>query len=405
MESEAALGARVRSMREALGIKGQDLASAIGLDPSAVSNIERGKRAVKTDELARIAAALRVSPLALLDEHSLPARMPIAPRAGGGDILSGAAYQRLLALAELHQVLEDAGVGTSPHLGDVPPLASEGTREQRAGALAEWAIQRLAVTAEAEDRFAALAAAIENEFGVDVLVEEYPGDALAGATICDRRFPLLFVNAAHPTTRSLFTLAHELGHLLAGHGEGITLDDTLADTNEDERIANSFASQFLMPVGEVRSIIEDRGRGIESLAYLCHRYGVSFESLIYRLNSMGELNGEGVKRLQEVGWQGILKALERQQKLDPRTRRSLAARGGSRPVRKSPAWLVSRALAGYRKGAVSIRPIAGLMHEEDDVALIRALESGADADAQLADGWQVGPDSVAAEDAPPVSPV
>jgi Zn-dependent peptidase ImmA (M78 family)/transcriptional regulator with XRE-family HTH domain len=371
MDEATALGGRIRALRERAGLQGQELAAEIGLDPSAMSNIERGKRQVKTDELAKIATALRVSPLALLDDHSLPARMPVAPRAGKANPGAGPAYQHLLALAELHELLDDAGIGTTPALDEVPDLAGLNW-QQSASLLAEWALQHLGVDAAGEDRFSALAAAIEDRLRVDVLVEEHDDDALAGATISDRSFPLVFVNADQPTPRALFTLAHELGHLLASHGEPITLDDTLVGITEDERAANLFAAAFLMPEAEVRNVIHERGRGAASLAYLMHHFGVSFESLIYRLQGLKEINAAGRDRLRAIGWSGFLAAIEGdtiRDAIPPEIRKSLAARQSRRPACRTPGWLVERTLDGYRRGVVSVRPLAGLLGE-DPVDLI-----------------------------------
>ena len=43
-------------------MQSQELAARLGIDPSAMSNIERGRRSVKTQELMKIAEALSVSP-------------------------------------------------------------------------------------------------------------------------------------------------------------------------------------------------------------------------------------------------------------------------------------------------------------------------------------------------------
>ena len=48
---ESPLGARIRAARERTGMQSQELAVRIGIDPSAMSNIESGKRSLKTREL------------------------------------------------------------------------------------------------------------------------------------------------------------------------------------------------------------------------------------------------------------------------------------------------------------------------------------------------------------------
>jgi len=367
--AETAIGARIRAVREQAGIKAQELAAAIGLDPSALSNIERGKRSVKTDELAKIAQVLNVSPLALLDDESLPARMPVAPRAVANGIQNGTAYARLLGLAELHEALEHAGIRSESHLDGAPSVENLGWKDA-ADALADWASRRLSDDVGGDNRFSSIADAIELAFGIDVIVEPHDDDPLAGAAIADPSFPLIFVNADQPTQRAIFTLAHELGHLLADHGEPITLDEEhLSARNDNERLANAFAARLLMPEDRVRKIIDDRGRGVEALAFMTYTFGVSFQSLVYRLHNLRIVNAETRDRLQSVGWHGLLRAIERpdiNERVGPQVRQSLLGRLGSQPQRRAPRWLVDRTLAGYARGVVSIRPLAGLLNEHPD---------------------------------------
>ncbi len=388
MDGNDAIGARIRTFRERAGLQGQELAAALGLDPSAISNIERGKRHVKTDELAKIASALGVSPLSLLGEEALPTRMPIAARAGAGAVAAGSAYRRLLALTELHQILAEAGIGGRPLLEDAPSTDAMDWRTA-ATQLSQWASRRLEVAGHGDEQFSALASAIEDGLGVDVVVESHPGDVLAGATISEPSFPLVFVNAEQPTPRALFTLAHELGHLLARHGEPIALDETLFGSSDNEKAANLFAAEFLMPETEVRRIIAERGRGGAALAYLMHYFGVSFETLIYRLHGLREINTAGRDRLRSIGLRGLLNALDRD---DPRNtvpvgiRKSLAARQGRRPERRSPVWLVERMREGYHRGIVSVRPLAGLLGEDPERVLERERASSGDSDLSFGRG-------------------
>lgn len=375
---ESALGARIRSLREQAGIQSQELAARLGIDPSAMSNIERGKRSVKTQELIQIAEALSVSPLALLDEDSLPARLPVAPRCDDGRDIKGSAYSRLVALSELHTVLRDAGLTTTNQLG-AAPSPSQGNWRSRADVLASWATDYLKVKTSGDERFTGLADAIEEQLGVDILVEEYPGAALSGAAVTDPEFPLIFVNAQHPTPRSLFTLAHELGHLLIGQDGPIALDEDLSGENQTERQANAFAAALLMPASEVDEYINEYDRGAESLARMVYDFGVSFESLIYRLHNLRKIDADGRDRLREVGWRGLLSAIENsdlQERLGSEISTRLISRLTRLPAERPPVWLASRCFAAYRQGVISIRPLAGLFHIEPEILLghIEALD-------------------------------
>ena len=139
------------------------------------------------------------------------------------------------------------GFPSANTLRDVPQFQHEWSWKAEAEQLADWATKHLGVEPTGVKRFNQFADAIEERLGVDVIVEKYPSDPLSGAAITARDFPLIFVNAQHPTPRALFTLAHECGHLLLSHDGSTAVDDNLAGSTQAERQANAFAAAFLMP--------------------------------------------------------------------------------------------------------------------------------------------------------------
>jgi len=379
---ERDVGARIRLIREAVGLQAQDLAARVHLDPTAISKIENGKRAIKAVELTRIADALKVSPLALLEDDPLLSNLPLAARRAGSSIARGEAYGRLLALSELHVVLAQAGIPTTPNLASVPEIAGlswlDGARR-----LADWACRELRIEDEGDQRLGAVANAIEGKLKVDVLIEPYPDDALSGAAITDRSFPLIFVNSEFPRARSLFTLAHELGHILAGHADDpITLDRELSGSTDGERMANAFAAMYLMPEDQILSEIADRGRKVSTLAYLTYVLGVSYESLIYRLHNLQLINAEGRDKLKAISWQQISSLLEDSELLSRGQIGRLQYRRTARPASRPPALLLQRAWDGFRKGIISIRPLAGLMHVGPD-QLLDQIEANGDSQVSI----------------------
>ena len=69
------------------------------------------------------------------------------------------------------------------------------------------------------------------------------------------------VNQAHHHLRQRFTIAHELGHFLLGHGLGEehqeeTVDDVFDKPRPIEREANRFASALLMPEARVKKHVK-----------------------------------------------------------------------------------------------------------------------------------------------------
>ena len=56
---------------------------------------------------------------------------------------------------------------------------------------------------------------------------------------------LFFVNSRHPISRQVFTLTHELGHVI------MHLEDIITNDRDTENEANRFAAEFLMPEDEI----------------------------------------------------------------------------------------------------------------------------------------------------------
>ena len=384
------IGRQIRRLREAAGLRAADLADALGVDASAVSNLEHDRRNVKADELGAIASFLSVSQLAILEPDSLLGRLPVAHRTAGDDGGSRDAQMRITALAELHQILSDGGHPAAVQIGE-PPHQGAGWLD-RATALADWALQNCAPRSEREDRLTELATAIEDWLGVDVMVESLGRDAPLGLTVTDPEFSFILVNADQLRSRALFTLAHELGHVLNLDGETVNIATDMKARNDEGRLANAFAAAFLMPEPDIRQTIDEHGRGADSLARMVLRFGVSYETLVYRLHNLRIINAEGRDRLRRIRWTSLIEHVD-----DDETARRLLAARGARPARRPPTLLTTRCLYGALDGTVGAGPLARLL----DVAvddMIEALNSTGPEAAKAIDG-----DYTAPEDPPDVA--
>ena len=274
---------------------------------------------------------------------------------------------RLTALAELHQVLTHGGHPAAVVIGE-PPRPSSGWL-QHATALADWALEFLPAAADGEDRVTGLAAAIEDRLGVDVMVESLGTAAPLGLSITDAEFSFILVNVDQLRSRALFTLAHELGHVLSGDGSSINIDRDLQARTDEERLANAFAAALLMPEPEIRKAIDDYGRGANCLARMLLRFGVSYETLVYRLHNLQIINAAGRDRLRKIRWASLVEHVE-----DDEIARSLLAARGARPERRPPALLATRCLHGALDGTVGAGPLARLLDVDVD-DMIEAINS------------------------------
>jgi Zn-dependent peptidase ImmA (M78 family)/DNA-binding XRE family transcriptional regulator len=377
MSRDMDVGARIREIRELIGMQAQELGLLVALDPSAISNIERGKRSVKSEELSAIAKALGVSPLAILERDSLLGRLPVSPRTANGTVLRGDVLERLTGLAELHEILAEWEDSRTEYGF---PSVDTSQWLQEASALAEWATENLGASPYSDDRFIKLVGAIEEKLRVDVLVEERGTDLVAGASITDSHFSLIFINSIQPIPRALFTLAHELGHVLVQDGEFIVDQDLVARSNS-ERFANAFAAAFLLPESELRSHIKGSVPDAHEMSEVLDLYGTSFETLVYRLHNLRIINAIGRDKLRSLGLRGLISQIE-----DEALGTRLLARMGRQPTHHAPLLLSERAFIGYKKGVISSRPLAGLLGVPSDIV---AATMELDAAAMLSDAVRI----------------
>ena len=341
------------------------MADRVGIGREVLRGLEDGEIEIDGDQLSDIAEFLGVSPLALLKPESLLGRLALATRINGDTALEQSSVDLITRMAELHSILQDAG-HPAGSIQDWPPKQLFSSWLGSVNALADWALDRLQLnheSSEGDDPFARLAASIETRLRVDVMVEHLGPDAPEGVSITNPEFQFILVNADRPRPRALFTLAHELGHILSRDGEGLTIDGDLKARTDEERSANAFAAALLMPQSDIERIIKEHGRRASSLAQMLVRFGVSYESLIYRLHNLQIINADGRNRLMDVGWTGLLANIDD----DSSTSRALLAARGSRPERRPPVRLTQQCICGVRDGTVGIAPLAGLLGIEKDV--------------------------------------
>lgn len=100
---------------------------------------------------------------------------------------------------------------------------------------------------------------------------------------------VISINQNDSLTRQRFTLAHELGHYMLGHGERFDNSETLyrggAKYTFAEIEANSFAAELLMPEPVVRYLLFDEN--LQTIAQLSDVFLVSEQAMRYRLKNLG----------------------------------------------------------------------------------------------------------------------
>lgn len=93
--------------------------------------------------------------------------------------------------------------------------------------------------------------------------------------------PLILINNKIPNSRKVFTIAHELAHLI------FHFDFIIPESRNKEKEADSFASAFLAPKAEVQSIFKRLNK--EKLFSLKKVWKMSAAAILYRTKDIGNI--------------------------------------------------------------------------------------------------------------------
>src|SRR5215217_5005903 len=133
------LATRIARAREKAGLSQGALAELMGLAQSAISRIEAGERTIESLELARLAKALDISVLDLLEEDPLAEQLLVAARAEVAEsAVLDKALNRVIDLVRLDQLVAEADEPAPPRPNlDLPRLKNRDPVDDGAH-LARW---------------------------------------------------------------------------------------------------------------------------------------------------------------------------------------------------------------------------------------------------------------------------
>lgn len=127
-------------------------------------------------------------------------------------------------------------------------------------------------------------------------------DADLGFTLKKDNDTVIFTNTYSRLSREIFTLAHEIGHVILHMEDGHSfIDDNITiagrSTDEKEQEANYFAACLLMPADDVERFIDLELKNFEQdclsamdIARIMSEFNVSFDMALNRLESLGKIN-------------------------------------------------------------------------------------------------------------------
>lgn len=130
-----------------------------------------------------------------------------------------------------------------------------------------------------------------------------------GFTLLKDNDTVIFTNTSNRLSREIFTLAHEIGHVILHMNNGDSyIEDNVTisgrSTDDKEQEANYFAACLLMPADEVEKFLDleiadfsKRDLSAMDIARIMSEFNVSFDMALNRLENLGKINTDERLRL------------------------------------------------------------------------------------------------------------
>lgn len=287
------LASRIKSMRELLGLTQDDVAQAIGVSKEFISMVESEKRLPSLEVLASLASYFGRDISYFLTTREEP--FIAVFRSGELGRKESWELSKVIKLADDYAFLEEVTGKVPPLAPTYPDLLAEELKNLRllycyAERLADEERSRLGLGREPiKDVFSL----IESQ-GLHIIRREMDGVNLDGVFLfSEERGAFAIINASANKGRQVFTAAHEYCHYLKDRDKGYQVDKRIFEGIRNgkmppiERVANAFASAFLMPREAISGTCSQLNHiGPEEVIYLKRYFGVSYQAMVFRLRNL-----------------------------------------------------------------------------------------------------------------------
>jgi Zn-dependent peptidase ImmA (M78 family)/DNA-binding XRE family transcriptional regulator len=303
------VGQRLIEARKARGLTQEAAAEHLGVSRPTFIAIEKGERAARPDEVVKLAALYGRAVHAIVRAAEPVTDFQPHFRAAMENVKPADAEQLRGAIAEFKLLVEnyldlEKRMKAPLRLND-PPMVTLHPRMNVAD-LAEDVAGRERLRLGLGDRpIANIRDLLESEVGVRIFFGRLPGMFAGMYLFVDGLGGCMLINSVHPAEKQRASIAHEYAHLIVDrYTAGIDYVTLAGRKPANERFAESFAMNFLMPASSVRfrfnEIVNSTGNfQVADLVRLKHFYIVSMEAMALRLEGLGLLRSGTFDLLKE----------------------------------------------------------------------------------------------------------
>lgn len=275
--------------RKGLNLSQERLAELTGITRQSINNYENARTLPDSKTLSAVARALKVTLDDLLRQEN-KGLLHFRFRAHNSFGKKPQFTAQVLRMLENYTAVEQAA-GLRPY---APETISCHHVEGNEKLIEEEATQFRHRLGLGDAPITNLFEAVE-QIGLKVLREAIPLKGFFGLSACsDQHGAFVLVNTQSDTgeisiERQLFTLAHEIGHLIFHRGEyhdSLIEEGTTEEEGAREQVANYFASHLLVPQAAFERMYEFT----KDVVKLKRHFRVSYQVILIRLEEKGAIN-------------------------------------------------------------------------------------------------------------------
>jgi Zn-dependent peptidase ImmA (M78 family)/transcriptional regulator with XRE-family HTH domain len=288
------IGNRLKIAREAIGYTLEKAEKESGIGISSLSEFENEKREPKFSQLSKLAEIYKRSIEFFLTDK--PFTDPLMLWRGGPSSEEEkreieAEFRRLcqqyhkleLCTAETHKAIFPQADVTNPDQFSWPQAESFARKIHNylcLGDIPSTSLKKI----------------LEERCYVKIFHLDFTGSAVS--TVSDEFGPAVLLSSKNVFWRRNYDLAHELFHLLTW---GMFKVEDKKPSENEEQLANSFASKLLMPEESLQQRIAaliDRNGGVRlgQLDDLAREFGVSLDAMVYRISTLFKIKKKDAEK-------------------------------------------------------------------------------------------------------------
>lgn len=292
------IGKRLKIARNAIGYTLEKVSQETGIGQSSLSALENNKREPKFSQLAKLANLYKKTVRFFLTDEPIIENVMLWRDDPDSEDEKKQIEAQFNQLCEQYHRLEVLTDEVKEYKLPKPDINSpQDITFKKAELCAKNAKKWFHL---GDVPIASLKRILEEVYHIKIFYLEYSGSSIS--TVSDRFGPAILLNAKSKQWRRSYDLAHELFHILTWQ---IFRNQSAEPIETEEKLADVFASRFLMPEESIKDRVESelndqKQISLDKLDDIAREFDVSLVALIYRIANICRFKKEYTSKCIEL---------------------------------------------------------------------------------------------------------